>query len=173
MPKKVVGKKAETKTASKPKTKEKQEDQNESNESGAGAFDSTKPQGAVEPGKYEGVIEEMVLQDPDEKGQSVRLKYGIATAGDFRGVQVTQWYKILEADNTAGKGAAFLKKDLAILGYPDVKFADLEQAFEEIVEKNIGVLMTVKQNGAFTNVYLGGLCEDSDVIDEYLDSRTF
>lgn len=136
------------------------------------AFDSVRPQGKVDDAKYEAIISELVLQDPDEKGQSVRLKYEIASAGDFRGVEVTQWYKVFEADGeTPGKGASFLKKDLAVLDYEDVKFDDLEEVFEEIVEKNIGVVIQVKNNGAFVNAYLQGLAEGSDIIKEYLENR--
>lgn len=143
-------------------------------ESRAKQFDDTKPQGAVDPGKYYAVIEEFVMQEPDDKGQSARVKYGIANDGEFRGQQVTQFYKVFESDDSTGKGAAFLKKDLAVLGYGDVKFADLDEAFEEIVNKDMGVVITVKQNGQWTNVYLGGLAEDgSDVIDDYLQQRTF
>lgn len=175
MAKKIVGKKPteKAKTSSTVKKQVDREEEQESTGSAASAFDNAKAQGSVAPGKYEAVIEELVLQDADEKGQSVRIKYGIATAGDERNNKVAQWYKILEADESEGKGASFLKKDLAILGYPDVRFADLEDAFKEIVEKDLGVLVTVKQNGQFTNVYLSGLCEDQDVIDEYLDQRTF
>lgn len=175
MPKKIGAKKD---TASKTDTKKspaktKPRDNDGVEETGADAFDNTRAQGAVDPGKYEALIGELVLQDKDDKGQSVRMKYEIATAGEFRGQSVAQFYKILEADGKAGKGAAFLKKDMAVLGYSDVKYADLETAFEEIVNKEIGVLVTVKQNGTFTNVYLGGLCEDTDVIAEYLDQRVF
>lgn len=144
------------------------------NASKASAFDNAKAQGTVDPGKYVAVIEELVLQPEDEKGQSVRMKYGIASDGEFRGVQLAQFYKILEVDGTAGKGASFLKKDLAVLGYGDTKFADLEEAFEEIVGKDMGVVITVKLNGTFTNCYLNGLAEENDdVVQEYLDSRAF
>jgi hypothetical protein len=136
-------------------------------QSKADVFDKTKAQGAIDAGKYEAIITELVLQDEDEKGQSVRMKYEIATDGDFRGQSLAQFYKLFEANGGAGKGAAFLKKDLAVLGYPDVSFEDLESVFEEIVEKELGVVITVKINGQFTNAYLGGLCEDSDIIDEY------
>ena len=140
----------------------------------ARAFDETKPQGQVDPGKYFAVIEEFVLQEVDEKGQSARVKYGIANDGEFRGQQVTQFYKLFEADGSTGKGAAFLKKDLAVLGYGDVKFVDMEEAMNELVEKDTGVIITVKQNQQWTNVYLAGLAEDgADVIAEYLDQRTF
>lgn len=147
---------------------------------GASAFDDAKPQGQVDPGKYEAVIEEFVLQEEDEKGQSARIKYGIANEGEFRGQQVTQFYKLFESGRDennkriVGKGASFLKKDLAVLGYGDVKFADMEEAMAEIVDNNTGVVITVKQNQQWTNVYLAGLAEDgSSVIGEYLDQRTF
>lgn len=136
-------------------------------------FNKAKAAGQVDNGRYEGIIAELVLQPEDEKGQSVRVKYEIATDGDFRGESVTQWYKIFEANGTQGKGLGFLKRDLTMLGYPDVDFDSLEDAFEEIVDKNTAVVFQVKQNGNFTNVYLQGLCEDSDVIAEYLDKRGF
>lgn len=139
----------------------------------ADAFDNAKAQGAVDNGKYDAVISELVLQDADEKGQSVRIKYKIATDGDFVNQELAQFYKCFEADESPGKGLAFLKKDLAILGYDDVKFNELEQVFEEIVEKRMGVVITVKQNGQFTNCYLGGLCEDSTVVEEFLEKYPY
>lgn len=145
---------------------------NEDTGSKADAFDSTMPQGQVAPGKYEAVVVEMVMGNVDpEKGQSARIKVEIATEGDQQGQSATQFYKVFEADENVGKGAAFLKRDLAILGYPDVKFGDLEDVFEEITEKHPGIVVTVKQNGNFTNVYLNGLCEDQDLIDTYLATR--
>ena len=137
----------------------------------AALFDQTKAQGQLDAGKYEAIISEFVLQDEDEKGQSVRIKYEIASEGDFRGQSLAQFYKIFEAEGGVGKGAAFLKKDLAVLGYEDVTFEDLESVFEEIVEKQMGVVITVKHNQGFINAYLGGLCEDSDIIQEYLANR--
>lgn len=139
----------------------------------ADLFDQTKAQGAIDGGKYVAIIGEAILQDKDEKGRSCRFQYEIATDGEFRGQKVTQFYKMFEADGSAGKGLAFLKKDLAVLGYSDIKFGDLEQVFEEIVEKNIGCNVTVKQNGQFTNVYLNGLSEDTEVVEDYLANRVF
>lgn len=150
----------------------------EENEAGGGesraqAFDDTKPLGAIDGGKYVALIAEMTLQKPDEKGQSARVTYEIATDGEFRGQKVTQFYKLFEADESIGKGAAFLKRDLAVLGQSDVKFGDLEEVFEQIVADQIGCNVQVKQNGQFTNVYLNGVTEDTSVIDEYLTVRTF
>lgn len=139
----------------------------------ADLFDQTKAQGAIDGGKYVAIIGEAILQDKDEKGRSCRFQYEIATDGEFRGQKVTQFYKMFEANGEAGKGLAFLKKDLAVLGYSDIKFGDLEQVFEEIVQKNIGCNVTVKQNGQFTNVYLNGISEDTEVVEDYLANRVF
>lgn len=143
----------------------------ENAQSRADAFDAAKPQGQIDGGKYVALIGEMILQEPDDKGQSARVKYEIATEGDFRGADVTQFYKLFEADGSVGKGAAFLKRDLAVLGHADVKFGDLEETFEEIVNDQVGCNVTVKQNGQWTNVYLDGVTEDTSVIDEYLQVR--
>jgi hypothetical protein len=149
----------------------------EGNEGGgqsrADAFDSQKPMGAIDGGKYVALIGEAVLGKEDEKGQSARFQYEIATDGEFRGQKVTQFYKLFEADGSVGKGAAFLKKDLAVLGKGDVKFGDLEDVFEEIVTDQIGCNVTVKQNGQFTNVYLNSITEDTSVIDDYLANRPY
>jgi hypothetical protein len=142
-------------------------------QSRADAFDSQKPMGAIDGGKYVALIGEAVLGKEDEKGQSARFVYEIATEGEFRGQKCTQFYKLFEADGSVGKGAAFLKKDLAVLGKGDVKFGDLEDAFEEIVNDQIGCNVTVKQNGQFTNVYLNSITEDTSVIDDYLANRPY
>jgi hypothetical protein len=139
----------------------------------AAAFDSVKPLGAVDAGKYEAIIPEFVLQDPNEKGQAARIKYEIASEGEMQGETVTQFYSLFDAEGQPGKGAAFLKKDLAVMGYPDCSFDDLETVFEEIVEKLLGVVITVKQNGQWTNAYLNGLAEGSDVVSEYLEKRPY
>jgi hypothetical protein len=151
----------------------KVEEETDAPKSKADLFDQTKAQGAIDAGKYVALISEMVLMEPNEKGQSVRVEYEIATEGEFRGQKVTQFYKIFEADESVGKGAAFLKKDLAVLGYSDVSFADLEEAFNTIVEQNVGVNVTVKHNEQFTNVYINSLCEDSSIVEEYLEQRVF
>lgn len=139
----------------------------------ASAFDAAKATGAVDAGKYEAVIREFVLQKPDEKGQSARIKYLIASEGDAQGETLSQWYKLFETDESPAKGLAFLKKDLAILGYADVRFKELENVFEEIVEKKMAVVITVKHNEGFINAYMQGLCEDSEVVAEFLENNPY
>lgn len=139
----------------------------------AKAFDSAKAPGQVPAGKYEAVIDNFVLQKPDEKGQSARITFKIASEGDAQGSTVTQWYKLFEADEEPAKGLEFFKKDLAILGYDDVKWGDIEEVLEEITEKHTGVVITVKHNDTFVNCYLQGLCEDSTVIEEFLANNPY
>lgn len=166
-------KKSAAKSKTPPPPKRRGQEEESAGQSRADAFDAQKPLGAIDGGKYVALIGEMILQKEDEKGQSARVSYEIATDGEFRGQKVTQFYKLFEADGSIGKGAAFLKRDLAVLGHADVKFGDLEEVFEQIVADNVGANVTVKQNGQFTNVYLNGVTEDTSVIDEYLSVRTF
>lgn len=139
----------------------------------ADAFDQAKAMGQVDAGKYEAVIDEFVLQKADEKGESARIKYKIASEGDAQGQTVTQWYKLFNADETPAKGLEFLKKDLAVLGFDDVKYRDLPAVFEEITDKHTGVVIQVKHNDNFVNCYLQGLCEDSDIIEAFLEAHPY
>lgn len=139
----------------------------------ADAFKRAKATGSVSAGKYIAVIDEFVLQKPDEKGQSARIKYKIVTEGDDQGQTVTQWYKLFEADESPARGLEFLKKDLLILGHDDVEFDDLENVFEEITGEHPGVAITVKHNEGFINVYLQGLVEDSDEVAKFLENNPY
>lgn len=139
----------------------------------ADAFSKTKAAAAIANGKYEGVIKEFINQKPDEKGHSARVTFLVCSEGDEQGNTVTQWYKMFDTDDQPCKGLEFLKRDLAILGYDDMEFDDLDEIFEEIVEKKIPVLFTVKHNEGFVNAYLGGLCEDSEIVAEYLEKNPY
>src|SRR5436190_279775 len=92
-----------------PRAPREQEEESGGGQSRADAFDSQKPMGAIDGGKYVALIGEAILGKEDEKGQSARFVYEIATEGEFRGQKCTQFYKLFEADGSVGKGAAFLK----------------------------------------------------------------
>ena len=138
-------------------------------------FDKAKAQGQVRDGKFEAIIRELVLQPVDkEKGQSVRMKYHIISEGDEQGSEVTQWYGIRTPENTPGPGLGFLKRDLAVLGYQDVRFGDLEEIFQAITEnQELGVLITVKNNPPFTNAYLNGMMPEADDVLAYREAHPF
>ena len=155
-----------------PKEKEKKPAAANKSRSLADVFDDTQPQGQTEPGKYDSVLVEAVLQAPDDRGQSARFSYEIASEGDNQGNRVTQFYKLLNDDGSRGQGMAFLKRDLAVLQKGDVAGDELEDALKELSEEMPGCSITVKQNGAFTNVYLNGISE-SDAVDAYKEKRGF
>lgn len=136
----------------------------------ASAFDKAKPSGAIDDGKYAALIIDMGLNKPSDKGQSAFVRYEIADEGDFQGQEVVQFYSLLDADGNEMKGCGYLKRDLAILGYGDVRFAEIETAFSEIKEEMPGVNITIKNNPPYTNAYLGSLNED-DIIDDWKNSR--
>ena len=158
----------------KPKPGPADEGAGDEGEDAGSIFDNTKPQGQVEPGNYEAVMFEAVLQDADEKGRSARIKYKIATEGDARGTDVTAFYKLFEdqACKKPGRGIDFLKRDLPILGQGDVRFADLEDCFATLQEEQPGVVVTVKHKDGYQNVYLKSLCEE-DVIADFKDTNPF
>ena len=137
----------------------------------AAAFDNAKQAGDVPAGKYEALLVEAVLQDPNEKGQSARIAYEIAT-GDPAGERVTQFYQLMTADEEPGRGAAFLKRDLAILGMKDVTGMELENAMEVLTENKPGVVIQVKHKDGYQNVYLQGLAEGSDELESYRANRS-
>lgn len=175
--KKTTSRQEEQQTTRKTPPPPEQDDDGDEEKGGSAAnvFDNTRAQGSVEDGKYEAIYKEMVLQDSDEKGQSVRWKYVIISEGDMQGSEVAQFYKIFNSDmKTAGLGLPFLKKDLAVLGQPDVKFGDLEDTFKELMEdEDLGVNITVKNKDGFTNAYLNGICDDAELIANYREEHPF
>lgn len=151
----------------------KSKDKGDASMSKAQAFDNAKVAGTVPAGKYEAIIDSIVLQKPDDKGQSSRITFKIASEGDAQGSTVPQWSKLFDENEEPQRGLEFLKKDLAILGYPDVKFAELEDVFEEITNKHLGVVITVKHKDGFVNCYIQGLAEGSEVIAEFLANNPY
>jgi hypothetical protein len=147
----------------------------------ADVFDSAKAQGQTDDGKYEMLLVEAVMQDAAPDGsQSARFAYEVANEGDFKGNRLVQFYSLWQAGTTEdnpipGRGIEFLKKDLAILGHRDFAFDDLEAIFDELSEQKPGVVATKKQSkdGQYQNVFLGGLAEDSEIIEAYRESRGF
>lgn len=130
----------------------------------AKSFDETSTGSDVPDGKYEAIIKDMVYQEPDAKGRSVRFTVVFASE-QVRGEEITNWFRILEPDQeTAAQGAKFFKRAMAVLGYKDIKLADIEEACDEITKDNPGVLVQKKNNEGFDNVYINGLIEDSPAI---------
>jgi hypothetical protein len=130
------------------------------------AFDEAKPGGGfMAVGKHRAFITEMTLEEPNEKGTSAKVTYEGSPESDneeVHGKSLSQWYKLLDKDGVPAQGLGFLKRDLEILGYADVKGSEMEDTFALIVADRPEVIIQVKQNGQFTNAYLNGLVEQPE-----------
>lgn len=130
------------------------------------AFDSAKPGGGFMPvGRHRAFITGFELEEPNDKGHSAKVTYTGSDQSDNEEVHdkdLAQWYKLLDKDGSPGQGLGFLKRDLEILGYAEVKFSELEDTFAAIVTERPEVIINVKQNGQWTNAYLQGLAEGGE-----------
>lgn len=138
----------------------------------ADAFDSASSSLNIPPGKYEAIIVEAKLLDMDPvKGRKVFFKYEVCDEGDVKGKSATQYYSILTPDGSAAKGLPIFKKDMEILGFPGIKFDQLEEALAALVDEKLGVSLEAKQNGQWLNVNIKGVVENSEIITDYRDNR--
>jgi hypothetical protein len=127
----------------------------------------------VPPGMYEAIIKEAVLQAPDAKGQSVRIKFELCDP-EFKGQnQITNWFRVINEEGEPVQGAIHsLAYNFAKLGY-DLDWNELENTLAEITEEKPGIIakVTVSQGTqrVFTNVSIEKTC-DNDVVQEYKDN---
>ena len=129
----------------------------------ASSFDNAPASSVgIPPGKHEALIIGFELLEPNDKGQSVQIQYGIVNSDDLEGKTQKQFYKIMNDDDTVGMGAGFLKADLAKLGYDNVKFADLEDTLAEIAKEQPYVEILSKENKGYINIYLQGQLNQDD-----------
>lgn len=130
-------------------------------------------------GKYEAIVRDFVLQDPDAKGQSARIHFALCSPDFSESNQITQWFKLLDSDEEPVEGGIkALGASLAKLGYdmPDDE-DNLEEVFQEITNEKPGVLVKVSyskdSNGnTWQRAVIQGLC-DNEVVQEYKDNVQF
>lgn len=78
------------------------------------------------------------------------------------GKDAKQYYQLMTADGDPGAGIGFLKGDLEQLGYPDTPLSELEEVFKTLSNEEPEVLVKVKQNGKYTNLYLQKVYGEGD-----------
>lgn len=151
---------------------------NEGARSKADRFDQVAD-GKFDNGKFEARVEELVLQDfNEEKGQSVRVKYRLAT-GKQTGEELTNWFKIFNAAEDENEatvcegGVKMLRNALAKMGYKDWKFSDLADICDEVSDDHPGVSIQIKNNEGFVNAYVQGLVDDSPALAELNETHPF
>lgn len=111
-------------------------------------------------GEHEVRLNEIKIIEDEKKG-SIAISSFEAIDGDEEGKKAGARYKLTDADGHSAPGMAILKRDLALLGFENVKGKKLIKACEELTEAQPMCIVRVKQNGQYTNVYLQGLAEEA------------
>lgn len=110
-------------------------------------------------GEHEVRLNSFEIKDKPGKGTAAFVEYE-AIDGDYEGRKVRQMYMLTEPNGEKKQGMAYLKRDLALLGYEDVKGKDLESSLQTLTEEQPICIINVKNNGQYVNAYLQGLAEN-------------
>lgn len=146
----------------------------------AEAFDNTSATNNADdlpPGKYEAIVKNAVLQEPDAKGQSIRMSFDLCNPDLAENNQVTTWFKLFDANgNKVDGGIRAFKGTMAKLGYKP-KFDELDEVLAEIMEERPGVLLKVsyskdRDGNVWQRAVVDSLC-DNEVVQEYKENVVF
>ena len=137
---------------------------------------SSKGASDIPAGKYEAIIRAFVLQPPDAKGQSARVKFELCDPQFKDNNTIPQWFKLLNAqDEEVAGGIWALEQALAKLGY-DISGDELEECFEQISEENPGVIIKVSYDNVdgtrWQRAVIQGLCNNA-LVQEYKENQPF
>lgn len=144
-------------------------------------YDTIKPGGGsasdIPPGRYEAIVVGAVLQEPNQKGQSLRVNFELCTE-DLATNEVPTWFKFYAADGTINEfGIRLWKMALTKLGYEDVKEDDLPELLEQIMEDRPGAIVKISYETVvgystpFQRVEVEAPC-DNDVVAAYKDKHS-
>lgn len=150
-------------TLPKPGPSQIPEDENE-NTGGAiskeDAFDNAEPESgfSIPNGNYIANLVGAKLDRSAAPKESVVFDYEIKE-GEAEGKTIKAWYNLFDKDGQPMKGMGFFKRDMEVLGQPSFKYAEIEEALQQLESERVEVNINVKQNGQWTNVYLQGLAQ--------------
>jgi hypothetical protein len=100
---------------------------------------------------YEAIIREAVVQEPDARGQSVRLKFELCGAEFGDQNTITQWFRIFtEDDEPFEPGIKSLAYNFAKLGL-ELDFNTIDEVCAELSEERPGVIVKVVHNPSKTD----------------------
>ena len=125
--------------------------------------DPTEASNNLTLGEQQARLADIKVNNNPEKGLAVFLKWEGLAEENTEGLSSSQMYRVSDSTGAKAAGAAYLMRDLGILGYPDIKPAKIEAKLKEIAEEGIVALVNVKQSGEYVNVYVQGLPVDADV----------
>jgi hypothetical protein len=125
------------------------------------AFDNAEPESGfgVPNGNYiANLVGAKLEKDESSEKESVMFEYEIKE-GEAEGKTIKAWYSLFDKDGNQMKGMGFFKRDMEVLGQPSFKYAEIEDALQQLESERVEVNINVKQNGQWTNVYLQGLAQ--------------
>lgn len=117
-----------------------------------------------DPGRYQGLITGGELINDPEKGISVYFETTITDEGDFEHKKTRTYFNLFGPDEEELPGCAFFKRTVQMFGLTDeiTSMQDVEDFIASTVEAKPWVVIDVKRNGKYTNVYINELLEDQD-----------
>jgi len=132
--------------------------------------DASEASQMMPPGEHEVRLNEITLVVDPKKGASVKSTYEIID-GDLEGKKISSFSKLTDVAGNKAPGMAYLKRDLALLGYDDVPGKKLAKILAEISDEQPLVIINVKVNGQYTNAYLQGLASEESALEDDEDEE--
>lgn len=127
----------------------------------------------VPTGTHEAIITEFVLQQPDSKGRSARIKFELCDPEFPSGRnELVTWFKLLEDDliTEVTGGVKALKMALARLGYDEPESEkELVRDLQKISKEQPGVVIKVSYDGQWRRIRIEDTSE-SEVVTNYKDN---
>lgn len=127
--------------------------------------DASEASNTIAAGQHEVRLNSIVIKEDPKKGAGAFVEYE-SIDGEQEGRKVRQMYKLTDVAGNKSQGFAYLKRDLALLGYEDVIGKQLKKTLAEITEAQPMCIINVKENGQYTNAYLQGLSEGGELEEE-------
>jgi len=123
----------------------------------ASLFDESKPESGfgVPPGDYVAIL---AAASHEKDGQKESIKFGYEIAeGESEGKNLNAWYNLFDTEGKPQRGMGFFKRDMEVLGQAVPTYDELEDGLRALADERLRVIVTVKQNGQWTNLFLKGL----------------
>jgi hypothetical protein len=95
--------------------------------------------------------------DTNEK-ESVKMSYEVAE-GEQEGKTINAWYNLFDKDGNPQRGSGFLKRDMALMGGPELDYDQLQSQLDELTAERPLCNLLVKDNKGYTHGFCQGLAE--------------
>lgn len=122
----------------------------------------------VPPGQYEAIAHkaEYSLFEDSQK-EAVFIEFAIVNDDKIAGKTTRVYYNLIGKDGSEGQGYEYMKRDLEMVGCDAIDISDNKDEFTENLknwfdENKPWVVIDVKKNGQFTNVYLNSMMDDQE-----------